>query len=332
MQNRWSKYLRTSSSSNDPSSQPTVNPLEDPGKFVSGLTKEQVEANPSLAAFLQSNFSQDGESKLSIPLELLREYGLDEEDWAPQAGGPQKEYGAPRIDAGLGSLEQQALNIRKLFTYKRHEEGTRACDVLRDQFSIPGILYGSDPQQGIVSTDKSTRYLLKTPWTELQRELDRYHRKFECRVYDLTILEDDSDTVGTVHRVIPRDVQRHPVLDTIYCANFLRYHAGRPIKIPLVYINKEESNALKREGYIIPVNKHVECLIEDGVPIPEALEVECTGLELKQVIRLDRVIFPDGVTPSRRVNKETFIVGPVAGGRGGSAASDEEQPAAGAKS
>jgi ribosomal protein L25 (general stress protein Ctc) len=307
--------------------------LEDPGKFVSGLTKEQVEANPSLAEFLKTNFTEEGESKLTIPIELLREYGLDTDALTQSSSSSQKgakPYGEPRIDAGLGTSEQQALNIRKLFTYKRHEEGTRACDSLRDHFYIPGILYGSDPTQGILSSDKSTRWLLKTPWTELQRELDRYHRKFESRVYDLTVLEDESDSVGTVHRVLPRDVQRHPVLDTIYCANFLRYHAGRPIKIPLVYINKEESNALKRDGYIIPVNKHVECLIEDGVPIPEALEVECTGLEMKQVIRLDRVIFPDGVTPSRRVNKETFIVGPVAGGRGGSAATEEE-PAAGAK-
>ena len=129
---RWSHYSRKSSTSN-------LNPLEEPGKFVSGLTKEQVEANPSLAEFLKANFSNDGESRLSIPLELLREYGLDEDALTPQPMGTQKQYGEPRIDTGLGTTEQQALNIRKLFSYKRHEDGTRACDSLRDQFFIPGM-------------------------------------------------------------------------------------------------------------------------------------------------------------------------------------------------
>jgi hypothetical protein len=80
---------------------------------------------------------------------------------------------------------------------------------------------------------------------------------------------------------------------------------------------------LKRDGFIIPVNKYVECLVEDGAPIPSALELECTGLLLKDVIKLNRLIFPDGVKPSKRVNPDTFVIGPVAGGRGGAQASGE---------
>lgn len=297
---------------------------DDPGQLVSGLTKEQVEASPEIAQFLQANFAKgedDSKDGVSIPLEVLKQYGYDESDFAPVEEDEQ--YGEPRIDKGLGSAEQQALNIRKLSTFLRQEQGTRDCDLLREQFTIPGILYGSDPTRGIFSKDKSTRILLKTPWAEMQRELDRFHRQFESRVYDLTVYEDESDTEGTVHRVMPRDVQRHPVQGMVYCANFLRYHAGRPIKIPIVYINQEESPALKRDGFIIPVNKQVECMVEEGVPIPEALELECTGLQLKDVIRLDRLIFPDGVKPSRRVDKATFVIGPVAGGRGGASSGDE---------
>jgi large subunit ribosomal protein L25 len=300
--------------------------VDDPGQLVSGLTKDQVEASPEIAEFLRSNFAAEGDDDdnnkegSSIPLEILKEYGYDESDFAPME---ENQYGEPRVDKGLGSAEQQALNIRKLSTFLRQEEGTRDCDLLRDDFIIPGIMYGSDPTRGVFSRDKSTRILVKTPWGVLQREVDRFHRHFESRVYDLTVYEDESDTEGTVHRVLPRDVQRHPVQGKLYCANFLRYHAGRPIKIPIVYINQEESPALKRDGYIIPVNKFVECMVEEGVPIPEALELECTGLQLKDVIRLDRLIFPDGVKPSKRVNKATFVIGPVAGGRGGALEDDE---------
>lgn len=292
------------------------NVVKEPGEYVSGLTQQQIDEDPRIAAFVQANFldTEGAKDGYTIPADVLKEYGLDSSMLEPVE---ENQYGRPHIDKGLGDEQQQALNIRKLSSYARHEHGTPACDELRDAFWIPGMLYGSDPTNGILSTDKSTRIMLKTAWAELQRELDRYHRHFESRVYDLTVYSDESDTEGTTQRVLPRDIQRHPVQGKIYCANFLRYHAGRPIKIPIVYINQEESPALKRDGYIIPVNKFVECIVEDGVPIPPSLELECAGLQLKDVIRINRLIFPDGVKPSQRVNPETFVIGPVAGGRGG---------------
>jgi hypothetical protein len=53
--------------------------------------------------------------------------------------------------------------------------------------------------------------------------------------------------------------------------------------------------------------------VEDGVPIPEFIEMDSTGLRLKEVIRLDRLIFPEGVKASKRVKEEKFLVGTVFG-------------------
>jgi large subunit ribosomal protein L25 len=292
--------------------------LKDPSGLVAGLTAEDIETNPEISDFLRSNFedetSGDGDitSGIPIPAEVLKEFGIEDDD---DVATPDKKYGDVRVDAGLGNKEQEGLNIRVLKTYLRSEEGSRSCRYLRDNRMIPGILFGSDPTSKILSSESSSKLLLKTPWPELQRELDRYHRRFESRVYDLIVYEDESDTEGTVHRVVPSSVQRHPVQGSIYCANFLRYHAGRPLKIPLTYVNEEESPALKRDGYIIPVKKHVECFVEEGVPIPDALEVECTGLQVKDVIRIDRLIFPDGVKPIDKLDLEKFVIGPVRGGR-----------------
>lgn len=302
----------------------TVLKKSQPNEYVSGLTKEKIDADPKIAEFLQSNFgnNQDDMDGYSIPSDVLQEYGWDESTLIPI---PENKYGKPSIDKGLGNEIQQSLNIRKLSSFLRPEEeqGTSACDTLRTNFWIPGMLYGSDPTKNIRGTDQSSRILLKTSWAELQRELDRYHRHFESRVYDLTLYDGEEEETSTTIRVLPRDIQRHPVQGKIYCANFLRYHPGRPIKIPIVYINQEESPALKRDGFIIPVNKYVECLIEDGIPIPKTLELECTGLQLKDVVRIDRLIFPDGVKPSKKVNPDTFVIGPVAGGRGGAQSSSE---------
>lgn len=301
--------------------------IEDVSKLVSGLSPEDVEANPQIAEFLQANFegeSDEIEDGFLIPEEILKKFGVTDSDFPVLDKGSQKEYGAPKLDRGLGSQEQQGLNIRTLHSFLRQEEGSNECRRLRNDKIIPGMLYGGDPNKGINPTNGESKLLLKTPWPELQRELDRFHRRFESRVYDLTIYEDETDTEGSIHRVVPRNVQRHPVQGSIYCANFVRYYPGRPLKIPIIYVNTEESPALKRDGFIIPVSKHVECIVEDGVAIPDVIELECTDVQLKDVLRMDRLIFPDGVRPTDRVDPEKFVIGPVVGGRG-SGVDDEEE-------
>lgn len=292
--------------------------IDDVSKLVSGLNADDVQSNPQIARFLKANFEDNVDNfddGFEIPKEILKQFGVTEGDF-PMKKGSSKEYGAPKVDRGQGTNEQTALNIRTLHTFLRYEDGSNASRRLREKQMIPGVLYGSDPNLDIVSSAPDSKVMLQTPWSELQRELDRFHRRFESRVYDLTVHEDETDTEGTVHRVVPRNVQRHPVQGSIYCANFVRYYPGKPLKIPIIYINTEESPALKRDGFIIPVSKHIECVVEEGVAIPEAIELECTGVMLKEVLRMDRLMFPDGVRPTKRVNPEKFVVGPVVGGRG----------------
>jgi large subunit ribosomal protein L25 len=311
---------------------------KNPGSMISGVTAEDIAKDAKLKAFLDANFpilddssgGGRGSGGIKVSVDELRDiWGLtddevatfvedaaadeDDEDEIP-------EYDRVKIDSGLGTPEQQALNIRVLHTYLRQEDGSNSCRWLRWQKMIPGVLYGGDDKSGA-----KRKTLLQTQWPELQRELARYHRQFESRVYDLTVYQDETDTVGTVHRVLPRNVQRHPIKGQIYCANFLVYDSSRPVKIPIVYVNQEESPALKRDGFIIPINRFVDCLIDDGVSIPEYLELDCTGAQVKEVMRLNRILLPEGVRPSKKINVNTFVVGPVSGGKGGP---DEDDAAA----
>ncbi len=70
--------------------------------------------------------------------------------------------------------------------------------------------------------------------------------------------------------------------------------------------------------------------MEEGVPIPEAIELECTGVAIKDVLRMDRLIFPDGVRPSDRIDAKNFVVGPVFGGRSGAVDDADDAVADGA--
>jgi large subunit ribosomal protein L25 len=287
----------------------------DPSKLVDGVTRERLEQEPGLMEYMKANFpeafAEEGEGTLDEIVdinydELLGRKTKSKKKEENVAYEKKVEVVYPR-------------NIRILTSYLRdseRDEGSRNSRRLRWEGFIPGLLYGGDPNLGIFSHQEESKIFIKTPWKLLQSELDRYHRSFESRVYDLTLLSSpDDDSGGVIHRVTPQNVQWHPVMRNIYCANFIRYHPRRPLKLPIRFINQEESIALKRDGFIVPIQRFVECLVEDGVDIPESIDVDCTGLQVRQVIRLGKLIIPDGVRISERVLKKSvdFIAGIVYG-------------------
>jgi large subunit ribosomal protein L25 len=159
--------------------------------------------------------------------------------------------------------------------------------------------------------------LVLTPHNEIHRERDLWRRYFSSRVYDLTVYsskeEKEAGADGEVVRVIPRDVHLHPIKNNVYCVNYLRYYPGRPIDIPIKYVNEEESPVLKRGGFIVPIHRQLKCIIDDGVPIPEYLELDCTGAKTKEKLGLNRIAIPDGVQLVKNINTTTWFHGSVFG-------------------
>jgi large subunit ribosomal protein L25 len=312
----------------------------DPSKFVHGVSTSHLENDTRYQEYFAANFpseygnttDEDDEfdfeamkaAGIEVPDEVYEDYnfkiaGVD----AAAIDGTAADGTAATDDDDSGEVNVMAqqcdlsLNIRPLVTYTRDvetEEGSRQCRTLRENENmIPGILYGSDPTKNITSSSSSSNILIKTPWKFIQRELDRFtYHNFESRVYDLTLFENEDDKEGTIHRVMPRDVQFHPIYNKMYCCNYLRYYPGKPVNIPIVYINEEDSPAIKRGGFLAPFNKHILCVVDDGVPIPEGIELDFTDARLNQTMRLDRLVFPDGVRPSTKV-KDDFLIGTVFG-------------------
>lgn len=262
--------------------------LERPELRIQGVTKADLESNEELAAFYQLNFPEEKDVSYSF--------------YRPN-------------DA---SIERQQTpsenNIRDILCYRRNVDGSRICRRLRYHKLIPGVLYGGDPTKNIHS---KSRLLVLTPHNEIHRERDRWHHSFTSRVYNLTVYpskeEKEAGVEGEVVRVIPRDVQLHPVKNNVYCVNYLRYYPGRPVDIPIIYVNEEESPILKRGGFIVPINRRLKCVIEDGVPIPEYLELDCTGAKTKEKLGLSRIAMPEGVKLVKSINTTTWFHGSVFG-------------------
>lgn len=348
-----------------------------PNQYVTGVTSDQMEANQAMRDWYTANFPSWKEDPETI---IVTEEINTEASAAADEDSEEGEEITSNPHAITLPPELTKRNIRPLVAYLRdpeNETGTRNCDRLRnpgpndDDFPlVPGILHGSDPTSNILSIDADSKLLVKTPWFEIQRELDRYasgrNGSFENRVYALTIFHEKDAYVGyhqsvrklnqddtTYHLneetmevteipgsppeelpertpivenvlVIPTDLQLHPVAHSALCVNFIRYHAKKPIKIPIRTVNEEESPAMKRGGFIAFVNTFVECLVEEGGVIPERIELECSGLRQKDVVRRERLIIPEGVVVHPRV-REDFLVGTVFGAKGVGADESEDE-------
>ena len=333
-----------------------------PSTYVTGVTADQVAANPVLAEYYAANF----EGWESAPDKAIRPHEENEE------------IEEVEIDEHAPVLPPEYISrgIRPLVAYARlagAEEGSRNCRRMRNPFQTnhpdheyfpltPGMVHGSNPTNAILSVDPTSKIMVKTPWFEIQRELDRYHRDFESKVYALTIYSADDCDVS-YHKskqnlpppefkvcqetmtiteippppppqlkqrkalienmlVLPTDLQMHPVDHTAFCLNYVRYHPNKPIKLPIRTINEEESPAMKRGGFLAFANRTIECLIDPSFPIPEFIPLECTGLRQKDVVRRNRLVLPEGVTVHPRVG-EDYLVGSVFGAKGGAALEEE---------
>lgn len=302
----------------------------DLSELITGTTNADLETNEDLYKYALANFPEYFEMEDDEEKGIELEYDLDLEpshEHEPLQEDPTAIQYSTNPTIMQHSIDP-TTNIRPLYAYSRcphTEEGSRRCKSMRYQNLIPGILYGSDPTQTIPSNQSSSKLYVKTPWNLLQRELDLYTRhKFQSRVYDLTIYQETQDKEGIIHRVTPRDVQFHPILNKLYCINYLRYYPGRVIHLPIHYMHQEESIAMKRGGFIAPVSRVVPCVIDEEFDVPEHIELDCTGMMVGEVVRMDRLVFPEGVRTAKKVNVKEFLIGTCFGRRREQEAEEED--------
>ena len=99
--------------------------------------------------------------------------------------------------------------------------------------------------------------------------------------------------------VIPRDVQREVVRDFIIHVDFLRLgkNATIHVEVPVHFVNQEASPGLKAGGVLNIVRHEVE-IICPADAIPEALDVDLTGVDLGDSVHISTVKFAKGVRPA----------------------------------
>ena len=183
-------------------------------------------------------------------------------------------------------------DIGELQVEARDENGKGAARAIRRQGRIPAVVYGHDTPAQSISLSRR----------DLEQELAR--GGFMNRLLNLK-LEDKSQ------RVLPREVQFHVVTDAPIHVDFLRLGEDAELKImvPVIFLNEEESEGLRRGGVLNVVRHEIEVMCRADA-IPESIEVDLTGLDIGDSIHISAVALPDGVATT--ITDRDFTIATIA--------------------
>jgi len=195
-------------------------------------------------------------------------------------------------------------DVSSMSAEPRQAFGKGAARAARRAGLVPGVIYGTGLDTVSVAIDAKT-FLLE------------YGKGgFFSRLYELEL-------AGEKMRVLPRDVQLHPVSDNPLHVDFLRLTADSRINVEVVvqFINDEESPGIKRGG-VLNVVRHMVELNCRADSIPESITVDLTGLDIGASVHISHIDLPDGVTPT--ITDRDFTVATVAAP---TVVEEEEKPA-----
>jgi large subunit ribosomal protein L25 len=154
--------------------------------------------------------------------------------------------------------------------------GTRSVKRLRRQGLIPGVLYGKANKAFVVG-ERELRIALTGP-SGLNG------------IVDVVI-----DGQKTPHHAVLKDYQQHPVRGTITHVDFHEVRLDQPIQATVLVHLVGEAPGAKVGGVIQQVARdlNVEALPAD---VPEFVEVNVSGLNVGESLRLEDVAPVEGVT------------------------------------
>lgn len=174
----------------------------------------------------------------------------------------------------------------------RDRVGKGSARAARREGFVPAVIYGDKKDPLPIQIEK--------------RELDKLLKKpgFFSHLVDLKVGSES-------HRVLPRDLQQHPVNDFAWHVDFLRVSATSEltVDVPVEFINEDKAPGLKRGGVLNVVRHTVEmnCRADN---IPEKLVVDLTGLAIGDSVHISAITLPAGATPV--IDDRDFTVATIA--------------------
>jgi large subunit ribosomal protein L25 len=183
-------------------------------------------------------------------------------------------------------------DITVLAATAREMVGKGSARAIRREGRVPAVIYGDGKAPIAISIERK----------KLVRDMSTGN--FLTTIYDVK--------VGTEsNRVLPRDVQLHPVTDIPEHVDFLRIGANTTVAVEVTveFINEDDCPGLRAGGVLNVVRYSVEVLCRPDL-IPNSIVVDLAGTELGDSLHISAVSLPDGVTPT--ITDRDFTIATIA--------------------
>ena len=153
---------------------------------------------------------------------------------------------------------------------------------------VPGIIYGkgSEPTK-IALEDKILKKLMNSG-------------SFYSTIIDI-------DISGKVEKILPKQLQYHPVSDRLIHFDFLRVQENTKVnvEIPIEFLNQDKCPGLKKGGVLNTVRRLVE-LTCNANNIPNKLEFDLIESEIGDAVKISNIKLPEGVSPT--ITDRDFVI------------------------
>ncbi|MBI3580646.1 MAG: 50S ribosomal protein L25 [Nitrospinae bacterium] len=211
----------------------------------------------------------------------------------------------------------------ELTVEKRNDSGKKSSSALRREGKIPCIIYGLGKSQKLALNAYAFRKALSGPGgTNVILKLDLGDGK-------------------SLHNAMLKELQYHPINDTLIHADLLEIDMTKPIRVKLPLEFKGDAVGVKLKGGELRVHMRkmdVECLPS---AIPSAIVVDVSTLDLNKTWHVSEVAVPEGITKKdapaaaviscstiKEVKEEVAPVAAVEGAEGAAPAAEGAAPAA----
>ena len=183
-------------------------------------------------------------------------------------------------------------DITVLAAAARERVGKGSAREARRQNKIPAVIYGDKKAPASITIE--------------QKVLVRH---LQTGGFFNTLFDIELD--GKLNRVLPRDVQLHPVTDIPEHVDFLRVTSTTRIsvEVPVEFLNEDESPGLKTGGVLNVVRYNVEVSCTPDL-IPTSLVLDLAGTEIGDSLHISAVNLPEGVTPT--ITDRDFTIATIA--------------------
>jgi large subunit ribosomal protein L25 len=157
---------------------------------------------------------------------------------------------------------------------------------------VPGIVYG----KGTVPT--------KIAFENKALQKLMHSGSFYSKILDIEI-------EGKIEKILPKQLQYHPVTDKLIHFDFLRVQNDTKVtvEVPIQFLNQETCPGLKKGGVLNLVRRDVE-LSCNANKIPDNLQFDLATSEIGDSIKISNIDLPDGVKPT--ISDRDFVIATLA--------------------